>query len=736
MLDKKRIIYILSVLVVGITIVDLYLLFLAFYKKPYPAQRKLQALAVENPIFSENQQTGSINWQVKRKGFYVSNDTAQQIKGYASAVSVNKGENITFYVTVNPVQSFSMDVYRMGWYQGTGGRLMQHIDVANGVSQPSCPIDGTTGLRECNWSPSYTLAVPTDWTSGAYLVLLTNSEKYQDYIVFTVRDDTRAADFLFQQSVTTYQAYNNYPDDGSSGKSLYDNTSKGPNTIAGSPRAVKVSFDRPYSSKLDNGAGHLFAWEIHLIRFLEREGYNVAYTTNVDTHANGARLLNYKAFFSTGHDEYYSKEMYDALANARDNEVSLAFFGSNQVYWQIRFEPSSQGVPLRTIVGYKSASIDPIADPSLKTTRWRSSPVNRPEQELVGTQYTSKPGAGKNYVATSSGHWVYTNTGVKDGDIIKGIVGYETNRMVSSAPLPSGTNYTILANSLLPSGNDYHNASFYEAISGARVFSSGTMSWSWGLDSYKSAAVDARIQQITKNILDNFINASTPAPILPPAPQPSVYKDAVMLDNPLAYWRLGEQAGIIAYDEKNSYNGYYTTNPRLGQSGALANDLNTSVEFDGANSFFTLPSLTPSLNTPTFSFEAWAYPTTNNKKNRTVVSNRYGSNGWILYLLSSNKWSLWINSGTGLVKLTGPTATLSAWTHLVGTFDGTTAKLYVNGVLVNQTSIALHNPNYAKPLTIGNYNLADFFLGRVDEVSLYGSSLTAQQVQSHYNAGL
>src|SRR5881409_3130645 len=151
------------------------------------------AAAQNNPIVIENQQPGTSQWQISGVR---ATDTDGQIKGYASAVSVNKGENITFYVSVNPSQTYTIDIYRMGWYQGLGGRLMQRIGPLGGSQQPACPLNTSTGLMECGWNPSYTLAVPTTWTTGVYLVLLTNSQNYQNYINFVVRDDSRNSDLL------------------------------------------------------------------------------------------------------------------------------------------------------------------------------------------------------------------------------------------------------------------------------------------------------------------------------------------------------------------------------------------------------------------------------------------------------------------------------------------------------------------------------------------------------------
>src|SRR6266566_1194262 len=194
------------------------------------------AVAQSNPIVIENQQPGTSQWRIGTRG----TDAVGQIKGYASATSVNKGGNITFFVSTNPAQTYTIDVYRLGWYQGLGGRLMQHIGPLNGVHQPTCPTDATTGMIECNWAPGYTLTTQTSWTSGIYLALLTNAQMYQNYIVFAVRDDSRIAALLYQQPVTTYQAYNDYPNNNTTGKSLYAYNSYGATTVSGNTSAVKV----------------------------------------------------------------------------------------------------------------------------------------------------------------------------------------------------------------------------------------------------------------------------------------------------------------------------------------------------------------------------------------------------------------------------------------------------------------------------------------------------------------
>ncbi len=396
------------------------------------------------------------------------------------------------------MQTYTIDVYRMGWYQGLGGRLMQHIGPLNGVQQPACPKDPTTLLIQCNWSPAYTLATQTSWTSGIYLAVLTNSQSYYNYIIFVVRDDSRVAALLYQQPVNTYQAYNDW-----GGVSLYT-----------SPRAYKVSFDRPYGE--DGSGAFLQLGEINFVRWLEMSGYDVTYSTTVDTHINGSNLLNYRGFLAAGHNEYWSRPMYDAANAARDAGVNLAFLGANPVFWQVRFESSNGGVPNRVMVCYKDATLDPTTDPTLTTVNWRDPLLNRPEQVLVGVMYTSSPkNANSTYAVTNSGNWAYAGTGLKDGDTVPGIVGYEADRSFTNYPAPNalpGT-YILLSHSLFTdqsNNSDYQNTSIYQAPSGAWVFGSGSIYWSWALDNYylngyQLPYVDARIQKTMANILNRYV---------------------------------------------------------------------------------------------------------------------------------------------------------------------------------------------------------------------------------------
>src|SRR5690606_36069852 len=118
--------------------------------------------------------------------------------------------------------------------------------------------------------------------------------------------------------------------------------------------------NRPFLNRIGGGGGgpgadYLFNAEYPMLRFLERNGYDVSYMANVDAAREGSLIQNHKVFLSVGHDEYWSKEQRDAVEAARNAGVRLAFFSGNEVYWKTRWENSADGsnTPFRTLVCYK-----------------------------------------------------------------------------------------------------------------------------------------------------------------------------------------------------------------------------------------------------------------------------------------------------------------------------------------------------------------------------------------------
>jgi hypothetical protein len=209
-----------------------------------------------------------------------------------------------------------------------------------------------------------------------------------------------------------------------------------------------------------------------------------------------------------------------------------------------------------------------------------------------------------------------------------------------------------------------------------------------------------------------------------------------MADAPLAYWRLGETSGTVAADQLGTRNGTYANSPALGQPGALFNDPAKSVGFNGTSQYMQAPS-DAALNPARFSVEVWARPTGGAGTYHGVVSSRVYPQGWVLYLGPDGSWEFWVNSGSGMISIYSNPSTLNSWQHLVGTFDGATANLYVNGVAVASAPVTGYAGQLGNALQIARSEPGDnlYFPGQLEEAAVYGAALSATQVQNHYSVG-
>lgn len=245
---------------------------------------------------------------------------------------------------------------------------------------------------------------------------------------------------------------------------------------------------------------------------------------------------------TAGHDEYWSLDERRHVEAARDAGVNLAFFSANTCYWQIRIEPDVEGKPDRTEVCYKlnAKTNDPAAqDPKQYeniTTEFRLTHGDlpgQPEMGLMGVEYWyGKPmGETGDWVVYDSTSWVFAGTGAKQGDTIKGLLGYEVDAVWSPGPPldsivkqvdPPGT--TVLAHSPFPYGQtnksvttEYSDAVVFKARnSNAIVFATGTVQWSWALEDFghdypNKPAVSELARKISKNVLNRMTASASSA---------------------------------------------------------------------------------------------------------------------------------------------------------------------------------------------------------------------------------
>ena len=378
-----------------------------------------------NPIIVENLKVGSRDWAIGAAGTRAADDTNMQIQGYASGTSVNLGDSLDFHVSAKPQTEFTIAVYRFGYYRGQGARLVHTSRQFSGVAHPRPKPDPLTGIISCGWPSTWTLEVPTSWTSGLYLAVFTTTDGWRSATPFVVRDDGGEAALCVVLPFTTYQAYNQWPQDGSTGKSLYSGYEPangltghaGPasaSSLSSNRRAVKVSFDRPYSGK---GIPSRFDGDRDFISWAEAAGYDITYATSVDLHAGRVDPARFAGLIFPGHDEYWSTPMRDVAAAGVARGTSLAFMSANNVYWHIRFERSEDGRPDRDIVCYKGYE-DPDPGAYGATTQWRlMAPESaNAEQGLLGVQYNGIVPEPVALVVRSADHWFWAGCGVGDRD--------------------------------------------------------------------------------------------------------------------------------------------------------------------------------------------------------------------------------------------------------------------------------------------------------------------------------
>lgn len=452
----------------------------------------------------ENRKPGSRGWSIPQAGKVLGSDSTGQVKAFFGASSVDRGGSIDLKISTSSPGPVDYEIYRMGWYQGLGGRLVDKR-VVDAVRQPACVTDSRTGMLSCPWATTTTVQVPPEWMSGIYLVVLTRGI-YQNWATFVVRDDADTSSLVAMVPTTTFQAYNNHPS--GKGKSLYESTSTSTVTGVGTTRAVKVSFDRPYGS---SGAYYKLFFSTYAAGYLEGRGFPVTYITSEDLDRDPATLQGHAGLLSLGHDEYWTGSMFTSAAALRDSGVDLAFFGGNGVYWQSRLEPSASGTPRRTLTCYKVANLDPEPTTSKKTIRFRE--IGRPEQTLMGAMYPLKGGFHGNrdfsWVVNNAAHWIYKGTGLGNLSTMPRLVGGETDRYDSAFPVPAGRR-TMLSRSPVTDVNGVNSVAeswIYVAPSGALVFDASTWRINHsigGIGSYN----DPRTPTVSTNLMSRFLGLS------------------------------------------------------------------------------------------------------------------------------------------------------------------------------------------------------------------------------------
>ena len=480
-----------------------------------PATTQAPSASTPGPLGTPSPSVAAENLRDGSPGWDAGIGRPSSIEGFAVPASVEPGERIALHVS-SPV-AYDVDWYRLGWYGGAGARRVHRDTAVPASPERALRADASTGLVEATWPEGPSTVVTDAWPSGVYVAVLRPRDGTAPCgVPFVVRAPLRSmAPAVFLSAQATWQAYNAW-----GGRSLYSYNSRGATTPTGTPASAVVGLDRPFD--MDGGLGHLRKWEAQFVRWMERTGRAVDYATDVDLQTRPELLAGRRVAVFAGHPEYWSRPMRGVVEAAVASGMNAAFFTGNEMYWQVRIDPSPLGAD-RRITCYKSATRDPVAlsRPDLATCRWREAPVLAPEATFLGVMYGHVVARPADWIVAEAGHWLYEGTGLRDGDALRALVGQEYDAYFPDLA-PEGT--VVVASSPVrfrgrdPDGAGnvtsppVHSAAVRDPARGrGGVFAAGTFQWSWALDAYGQQAfngrrtpLDARVARMTANVLDRF----------------------------------------------------------------------------------------------------------------------------------------------------------------------------------------------------------------------------------------
>ncbi len=479
--------------------------------RPVPARTFAGSDGVESSaIIAENKKPGTSSWRIGQEG-------PGFVEGFAAETYAAPGEMVGLYVSTS-YPSFQVVAYRMGWYGGLGAREVWTSAPVPGVYQQPCPVSPSTNMVSCdNWSLSLTVPITKVFVPGDYLFKLEAGDNGA-YIPLTVWDPTSRATYLVMNRSLVEQGWNSF-----GGYDFYQGT--GPcildaDSYPPCDRARAVSFDRPYSG---DGSSDFLTNEYPMVSFMEKEGLDVTYCTDICVSEHPNLLEQHKALIALDHDETWTNSEREAVLDATAAGVNVAFFGAATFVRHARLESSPLGAD-RVEVDYRNSTEDPLINEGnpLEVTgnTWLSPPSNWDSESFLGQIYSGylEPGEpNAPMLVFDSNSWFFAGTRLSNGSAIPSVINSDIDHIDPNGPFPQ--DLQVLAHSPVPLSESYTNQGewggytysdvTYYTVPGSQagVFDSGNNVWVATLQPCPASARGCPapvMQRLTGNVLRLF----------------------------------------------------------------------------------------------------------------------------------------------------------------------------------------------------------------------------------------
>jgi hypothetical protein len=412
---------------------------------------------------------------------------ALQIWGYTGQPSYAPGDTVQLHVSTTAT-TWGYEIWR-------DGATFEKVRETGGIPGAEHIVPDRVAAEGCGWPVEASFKVPSDWTSGGYIVIFTGQRDGEEVVqdgFFVLRAAKPGQQSELAMIVATYswQEYNDWGGGCGYFSDEFVDPTADPLEVREKGFEPRLSFHRPWSRGMIRtpvGAPRLAQpptpigaavsvpaaeWAISngyslwttasgwarydglTARWLDAEGYRPELLSQWDLDRDPTVLDNYTAVVTTGHDEYWTATGRNALDNFVEAGGKYARLAGN-IVWQVRLEDE-----LRTLVCHKyAAHADPECenpDVDVRSGAFEAHYIDRPPVTTFGANgfrgvYSRMGGLSPRgpggFIVYRPRHWAFENADVYYGDVLGGelpLVGYESD----------GVDYTFHRGLPYPTGHD------------------------------------------------------------------------------------------------------------------------------------------------------------------------------------------------------------------------------------------------------------------------------------------